>query len=128
MKNKLWSAWFLASVISVTLLVSVVALSARQAPAVKATDPCAEAADKNKDPLAHDPLADPVDELKLRNQMKLDAKNFQELQQAANDLAAISARMKEEIEKTGQYAISLRVLDQISQIEKLTKQVKSRAK
>jgi hypothetical protein len=127
MKNKLWSVWFFVIVVSVALLLSVVHLSARQTPAVKAADPCADA-DKKKDPLGHDPLADPTEEMRLRAQMKLDEKNFRELQQAANQLADISEKMKEEIEKTGQYAVSIRVMDQIAQIEKLTKTVKSRAK
>jgi hypothetical protein len=127
MKNKLWSVWVSTIIVSFTLFFSVEYLSARQTPA-KAADPCADSANSKKDSLGHDPLADPVDEMRLRAQMRLDEKNFKELQQAADELAAVSASMKVEIEKTGQYAISLRVMDQISQIEKLTKQVKSRAK
>jgi len=127
MKNKLWFARFFAMCVFVTLLFSVAHLSARQTSAIKAVDPCADS-DKKKDPLGHDVLADPVEEMRLRAQMKLDEKNYRELQDAADELAVVSAKMKEEIEKTGQYAISLRVLDQISQIEKLTKRVKSRAK
>jgi hypothetical protein len=126
MKNKLWPAWFSALGISIILLFSVRHLSAVQTPPAKTADPCADS-DK-KDPLPHDPLADPTEEMRLRAQMKLDEKNFHELQQAADQLAEVSAKMKDEIEKTGQYAISLRVLDQVSQIEKLVKVVKSRAK
>ena len=127
MKNKLWFVRAVTIMVSFTLFFSVAYLAARQAP-VKATDPCADSASSKSDPLPHDPLANPVDEMRLRAQMKLDEKNYRELQQAADELAAVSASMKVEIEKTGQYAISLRVMDQISQIEKLTKRVKSRAK
>jgi hypothetical protein len=128
MKNKLWPVWFFAIAVSVALPLSVVHLSAQQSSLVKAVDPCADSSDKKNDPLGHDPLADPTEEMRLRAQMKLDEKNFKELQQAADELASVSAKMKDEIEKTGQYAISLRVIDQIAQIEKLTKRVKSRAK
>ena len=120
-----------------TLLVSIVILlfagvhtMARQAPAANPADPCKEqaAAEKKKEVVEHDPLLDPVEELRLRAQKKLEEKNFKELQDAASELAAISARMSKEIDASGQYVISLRVMNDLTQIEKLTKKVRSRAK
>jgi len=58
----------------------------------------------------------------------MDEKNFKELQEAATDLSAVSARMSKEIDAGGQYVLSLRVLNDLDQIEKLTKRVRSRAK
>jgi hypothetical protein len=58
----------------------------------------------------------------------MDEKNFKELQAAATDLAEVSARMSKEIDASGQYVLSLRVLNDLDQIEKLTKKVRSRAK
>src|SRR5262245_50673848 len=110
MKNKLWFVWVSTLMVSLILFFSVEYRAARQNDA-KAADPCADSASSKLDPLPHDPLANPVDEMRLRAQMRLDEKNFKELQQAANDLAAVTASMKAEIEKTGQYAISLRVMD-----------------
>ena len=95
-----------------------------------AADPCKDqAADgQKKKVVEHDPLADPVDELRVRAQKRMEEKNFKELQDSANELAVVSEKMSQEIEKGGQYVISIRVLDQLDQIEKLTKKVRSRAK
>jgi hypothetical protein len=136
MKNRL--------VIPSLLLVFVaVHLMARQAPSVTSssqTAPCNDQAsdgkadnddkkdDKKKDAIEHDPLADPNEEMRVRNQKKMDEKNFKELQDAATDLATVSARMSKEIDASGQYVLSLRVLNDLDQIEKLTKKVRSRAK
>jgi hypothetical protein len=129
MKNRL--------LISSILLFFVAAgLMARQTPSVTQTVPCNDQAsdkgdnndDRKKDAIEHDPLADPTEEMRIRNQKKMDEKNFKELQQAATDLAAVSARMSKEIDASGQYVLSLRVLNDLDQIEKLTKKVRSRAK
>lgn len=109
-------------------------LMARQTPSAIQTAPCGDPAsiendaDKKKDAIEHDPLADPTEEMRIRAQKKMDEKNFRELQEAATDLAAISARMSKEIDTGGQYVISIRVLNDLDQIEKLTKKVRSRAK
>jgi len=126
MKNKL----LLPSI----LLIFVAAhMMARQAPTVSQTIPCNDQAsdssdDKKKDAIEHDPLADPTEEMRIRAQKKMDEKNFRELQEAATDLATVSARMSKEIDAGGQYVLSLRVLNDLDQIEKLTKKVRSRAK
>ena len=126
MKNKL----LLPSI----LLIFVAAhMMARQAPTVSQTIPCNDQAsdssdDKKKDAIEHDPLADPTEEMRIRAQKKMDEKNFRELQEAATDLATVSARMSREIDAGGQYVLSLRVLNDLDQIEKLTKKVRSRAK
>jgi hypothetical protein len=108
---------------------------ARQSPSV--SPPCNDQAsdiksdnndDKKKDAIEHDPLADPSEEMRIRAQKKMDEKNFKELQAAATDLASVSARMSKEIDTGGQYVLSLRVLNDLDQIEKLTKRVRSRAK
>jgi len=110
-------------------------MMARQSPSV--SPPCNDQAsdiksdnndDKKKDAIEHDPLADPSEEMRIRAQKKMDEKNFKELQAAATDLAAVSARMSKEIDAGGQYVLSLRVLNDLDQIEKLTKKVRSRAK
>jgi hypothetical protein len=126
MKNKL----LLPSI----LLIFVAAhIMARQAPTVSQTIPCNDQAsdssdDKKKDAIEHDPLADPTEEMRIRAQKKMDEKNFKELQEAATDLATVSAKMSKEIDAGGQYVLSLRVLNDLDQIEKLTKKVRSRAK
>jgi len=126
MKNKL----LLPSI----LLIFVAAhIMARQSPTVSQTIPCNDQAsdssdDKKKDAIEHDPLADPTEEMRIRAQKKMDEKNFKELQEAATDLATVSARMSREIDAGGQYVLSLRVLNDLDQIEKLTKKVRSRAK
>jgi len=126
MKNKL----LLPSI----LLIFVAAhMMARQAPTVSQTIPCNDQTsdnsdDKKKDAIEHDPLADPTEEMRIRAQKKMDEKNFRELQEAATDLATVSARMSREIDAGGQYVLSLRVLNDLDQIEKLTKKVRSRAK
>jgi hypothetical protein len=112
-------------------------MMARQTPTVSQTTPCNDQAsdgkgdnndDKKKDAIEHDPLADPTEEMRIRAQKKMDEKNFKELQAAATDLATVSERMSKEIDAGGQYVISLRVLNDLDQIEKLTKKVRSRAK
>ena len=123
MKNKLW-------IPSLLLILLATFMLARQSPSVSQTAPCNDQAtdDKKKDAVEHDPLADPTEEMRIRNQKKLDEKNFKELQEAATDLATVSARMSKEIDASGQYVLSLRVLNDLDQIEKLTKRVRSRAK
>src|SRR3954462_15089645 len=105
-------------------------MMARQTPSVTQSVPCNDEAsdDKKKDAIEHDPLADPTEEMRIRNQKKMDEKNFKELQEASTDLAAVSARMSKEIDAGGQYVLSLRVLNDLDEIEKLTKKVRSRAK
>jgi hypothetical protein len=120
---------------SLLLFFVVTNMIARQSPSV--SPPCNDQAsdiksdnndDKKKDALEHDPLADPSEEMRIRAQKKMDEKNFKELQAAATDLASVSARMSKEIDTGGQYVLSLRVLNDLDQIEKLTKRVRSRAK
>jgi hypothetical protein len=120
---------------SLLLFFVVTNMIARQSPSV--SPPCNDQAsdiksdnndDKKKDALEHDPLADPSEEMRIRAQKKMDEKNFKELQAAATDLAEVSARMSKEIDAGGQYVLSLRVLNDLDQIEKLTKKVRSRAK
>ena len=121
---------------SLLLLFVAVHMIARQTPSVSPTAPCNDQTsdgngdndDKKKNAIEHDPLADPTEEMRIRNQKKMDEKNFKELQEAATDLATVSARMSKEIDASGQYVLSLRVLNDLDQIEKLTKKVRSRAK
>jgi hypothetical protein len=130
MKNRLF-------IPSILLLLVAAHMMARQTPSVSPTVPCNDQAsidkgenndDKKKDAIEHDPLADPTEEMRIRAQKKMDEKNFKELQAAATDLATVSERMSKEIDAGGQYVISLRVLNDLDQIEKLTKKVRSRAK
>src|SRR6185295_19132991 len=90
---------------SILLLLAGVHMMARQSPTGQSA-PCndqasvdnkgdnkGDSADKKKEAIEHDPLADPTEELRIRAQKKMDEKNFKELQEAATDLAAISSRM-----------------------------------
>ena len=125
MKNLLW-------ITSLILAIAVARAAALQTPTAVATasSPCndAVAADKKKEAVLHDPLLDPVEEMRMRAQKKMEEKNFKELQDAATELAAVTAKMSREIDSGGQFVVSLRVLDELDQIEKLTKRVRSRAK
>ena len=124
MKNKLLVPFVL-------LVLAGVQLWARQTPTQNAENPCNDsiaAADKKREALEHDPLADPLEELRTRNQKKIDEKNFKELQDSAAELAAVSARMSKEIETGGQYVISIRVLEDLDKAEKLTKKIRGRVK
>jgi len=119
---------------SILLLFAGAHMMARQTPSASQSAPCNDqasidnTADKKKEALEHDPLADPAEEMRSRAQKKMDEKNFKELQEAATDLAAVSAKMSKEIDAGGQFVVSLRVLNDLEQIEKLTKKVRSRAK
>jgi hypothetical protein len=122
---------------SILLFFVAAGLMARQTPTASQTVPCNDQAsdgngdnndDKKKAAIEHDPLADPTEEMRIRSQKKMDEKNFKELQEAATDLATVTARMSKEIDAGGQYVLSLRVLNDLDQIEKLTKRVRSRAK
>jgi len=107
---------------------------ARQAtaspPTASQESPCNDQASdsKKKDTIDYEPLVDPVEMARLRAQKKMEEKNFKEMQEAATDLAAVSKKMSQEIDAGGQFVVSLRVLDELDQIEKLTKKVRSRAK
>jgi len=124
MKNKLLVPFVL-------LVLAGVQVWARQTPTPNAANPCNDsiaAADKKKESVEHDPLADPLEELRTRNQKKIDEKNFKELQDSAAELAAVSARMSKEIDAGGQYVISIRVLEDLDKAEKLTKKIRGRVK
>jgi hypothetical protein len=129
MKNKLRIPFVLLALALLSL--AGAHLWARQAPSQNGAAPCNDsnaAEDKKKEALEHDPLADPLEELRTRAQKKLDEKNFKELQDSATELAVVSARMSKEIDTGGQYVISIRVLEDLDKIEKLTKKIRSRAK
>lgn len=114
------------------LLFGGVHVLARQTPQATSTSalPCNDppSAEKKKETLDYEPFADPAEVLRVRAQKKFEEKNFKELQDSATQLATISEKMNREIEKGGQYAVSLRVMDELSQIEKLTKKVRSLTK
>jgi hypothetical protein len=122
--------------IAIVLLLALASMSAPQTPSANQTNPANQAipcndsasADNKKEVVEHDPLADPAEELRIRAQKKMDEKNFKELQEAATELATVSGRMSREIDESGQFVLSLRVLDDLDQIEKLTKKVRSRAR
>jgi hypothetical protein len=125
MKKKLLIPFVLLTLALLTLT------GARQAPSPNAAAPCNDsiaAVDKKKDVVEHDPLADPIEELQTRAQKKMEEKNFKELQDSAAELAVVSARMSKEIDTGGQYVISIRVLEDLDKIDKLTKKIHSRVK
>lgn len=134
MKNKprIQSTILLCGMLSALLfagLFSGTHVLARQAASTAPANPCTDQATaETKKELDFEPFADPAEVLKIRAEKKMEEKNFKELQDAATQLASLSGKMSQEIDKGGQYAISLHVMDELNQIDKLTKKVRSLAK
>ena len=55
-------------------------------------------------------------------------KNYQELKDAAAELANASKELSDEISQTGEHVISARVFNRLERIEKLVKDVRDKAK
>ncbi len=55
-------------------------------------------------------------------------KNYTELKDAAAQLAKISKDLSDDVEKGGEHVISARIFDRLTMIEKLSKEVREKAK
>jgi len=82
--------------------------------------------EKKKEPF--DPLADPREELVRRTEKIAKEKKYNELKDAAAELAELSRKMSEEISTGGKEVISARIWDNLDRAEKLVKTMRDKAK
>jgi len=82
--------------------------------------------EKQKEPF--DPLADPREELVRRTEKMAKEKKFNELKDAAAELADLSQKMSEEISAGGKEVISARIWKNLDRAEKLVKTMREKAK
>jgi hypothetical protein len=71
---------------------------------------------------------DPFRDAVRRAEKEALEKNFRELKEAAAGLAVVSKELSDEIDQGSEHVISARVFDKIERIEKLTKQIKDKAR
>ena len=71
---------------------------------------------------------DPFKEAMRRAEKEASEKNFNDLKEAANGLAVLSKELSDEVDKGSQHVISARLFDKIEKIEKLTRQIKDKAR
>jgi hypothetical protein len=88
----------------------------------------AVAAAQEKPAPKFDPFADPVEELANRAEKALKEKRFNELKEAAEELAVISRQMSDEISAGNKDVLSARVLRNIDRAEKLVKTMRDKVK
>lgn len=81
---------------------------------------------KKKEPF--DPFADPREELIRRADRSAKEKKYDELKQAAAELAEVSKQMSEEIDRGSKEVISAKVWTNITRAEKLLKTIREKAK
>lgn len=53
--------------------------------------------------------------------------NFEKMKREADELAALAKSLQEDLDKSNEHVLSLRVVDKAEQIEKLAKKLKSTA-
>ena len=71
---------------------------------------------------------DPLKEMQKRIEKQAGEKNYQELKEAATELADLSRQIRDEIDQGGQHVISARLSERLDKIEKLTKRIRDKAK
>jgi hypothetical protein len=54
-------------------------------------------------------------------------KNYKQMKDAAAELALLSRQLSEEVDKGSEHVISIKILDRIEKIEKLLKEIRSKA-
>jgi hypothetical protein len=69
-----------------------------------------------------------IKKAQLEAQKEMAEKNFRELKEAANQLAALTKELSDEIEQGSEHVISAKVFDRLDKIEQLTKRIKDKAK
>lgn len=75
-----------------------------------------------------DPFADPHEELAVRAQKAAQQKRYDELKEAAEELAQLSRRMSDEIAAGNKDVVSIKVIQGIDRAEKLVKTMRSKVK
>jgi hypothetical protein len=75
-----------------------------------------------------DPFANPVEEMILRAERAERQKKFDELKAAADELAAVSKKISDEIARGGQNVVSVKVFEDLDKAEKLLRTVRDKAK
>jgi hypothetical protein len=81
---------------------------------------------KEKEPF--DPLANPHEELVRRTEKAAKEKKFNELKDAAAELADLSKKMSDEISTNGKEVISVKIWQNLDRAEKLVKVMREKAK
>jgi hypothetical protein len=71
---------------------------------------------------------DPVKDMQKRAEKQASEKNYQELKEAAAELADLSKQISSEIDEGGKDVISARIFERLDKIEKLTKRIREKAK
>ena len=84
--------------------------------------------EKKKEKEPFDPLADPREELVRRTDKMAKEKKYNELKEAAAELAELSKKMSEEISAGGKEVISARIWTNLDRAEKLVKTMRDKAK
>jgi hypothetical protein len=82
--------------------------------------------EKKKEPF--DPLADPREELVRRTAKLAKEKKYNELKDAAAELADLSKKMSDEISAGGKEVISIKIWENLDRAEKLVKTMREKAK
>jgi hypothetical protein len=75
-----------------------------------------------------DPFADPVEELASRAEKAAQQKRYDELKEAAEELALLSRRMSDEIAKGNKDVVSIKVIQGLDRAEKLVKTMQAKVK
>src|SRR5262245_49024957 len=78
-------------------------------------------------PLQHFPR-DPLKDMQKRAEKAASEKNYQELKEAAAELADLSRQISSEIEDGGKDVISARIFERLDRVERLTKRIREKAK
>ena len=86
----------------------------------------AGAPQEKKEPI--DPLADPKEELVKRAEKAAKEKKFNELKDAAAELADLSKKMSDEISAGGKDVISVKIFQNLDRAEQLVKTMRTKAK
>jgi hypothetical protein len=81
---------------------------------------------KTKEPF--DPLANPHEEMLRRTEKAAKDKKFNELKEAAAELADLSKKMSDEISAGGKEVISVKLWQNLDRAEKLVKTMREKAK
>jgi hypothetical protein len=84
--------------------------------------------DKKKDKEPFDPFADPREELVRRTEKAAKEKKYNELKEAAEELADLSKKMSDEIAAGGKEVISAKIWINLDRAEKLVKTMREKAK
>ena len=71
---------------------------------------------------------DPLKEMQKRAEKEAGEKNYQELKDAAAELADLSKQISADIDEGGKDVISARIFERLDRIERLTKRIREKAK